>query len=143
MTNVFKKVSVSVLTATTLFAALPQAGAFELIPLRPGHEPIIRCEVLGTCPGRVSPGGPILPDPTPPPAPRPRDRRGEAAAIGAVGGFLLGTLAANAAHNNSGGGSSAMQKHIAFCSGKYKTYDPTTNKYMSFKGPRYCNSPYL
>lgn len=140
MTGLLKNSVLSAIGAATLLGAIPQANAFELIPLRPGYEPVIRCEVLGTCPGVVSPGGPTLPDPTPP-APRPRDRRGEAAAIGAVGGLLLGAAIAGAANKRKS--NNAMQMHIAFCSGKFKTYNPSTNMYMSFKGPRYCSSPYL
>lgn len=70
-----------------------------------------------------------------------KPNRDEAAALGAVGGFLLGAAVVGAANKKKK--KDAMKMHIAFCSGKYQTYNPHTNMYMSTTGPQYCYSPYL
>lgn len=84
---------------------------------------------------------PCTPGPTVHPTPPHDSGKGEAAAIGAIGGLLLGAAIVGAANKKKK--NNALQLHIAHCSGKFQTYDPSTNMYMSFNGPKYCSSPYL
>ncbi len=62
---------------------------------------------------------------------------GWGAAAGVVGGLLLSGAINKKKQNN------AMKLHIAYCSGKFQTYDASTNMYMSTTGPKYCYSHYL
>ena len=65
----------------------------------------------------------------------------QAAGWGLAAGVLTGIVVTSAINNKKK--KNTLQMHIAYCSGKHPTYDPDTNIYMSTKGPRYCNSPYL
>lgn len=66
-----------------------------------------------------------------------KQKFGWGAAAG-VGAALLLSGALNQKKKNN-----AMKMHIAYCSGKWQTYNPATNMYMSTTGPKYCYSPYL
>lgn len=65
----------------------------------------------------------------------------QAAGWGLAAGVLTGALVAGAVNKKKK--KNAMQMHIAYCSGKFQTYDPSTNMYMSTTGPKFCGSPYL
>jgi hypothetical protein len=82
---------------------------------------------------------PTIHPPKPPKADPNHDKYG-AAALGLLGGLMLGTVIAGSGKKAS---ASAAELHIAWCDAKYKTYDPYTNTFMSKTGPKYCNSPYL
>lgn len=65
----------------------------------------------------------------------------QAAGWGLAAGVLTGALVAGAINKKKK--KNAMNLHIAYCAGKFQTYDPNTNMYMSTTGPKYCASPYL
>ena len=72
--------------------------------------------------------------------------RGEAAALGAVGGLLVGTMIANSNNRRQvqqvqpAGRSPA---HVNFCVNRYRSYDVYSDTFLGFDGRRhYCNSPY-
>lgn len=65
----------------------------------------------------------------------------EAAALGAVGGFLLGAAVVGAHHKKKK--KQAWNQHVAFCLGKWNTYNPNTNMYMSPTGWKICASPFM
>lgn len=65
----------------------------------------------------------------------------QAAGWGLAAGVLTGVIISGAVNN--GKKKNAMKMHIAFCSGKHPTYDPSTNMYMSTTGPKPCSSPYF
>ena len=100
-------------------------------------------------PGMFGPGGltPTPPGPPPPPAPPAKKKGGlkpgEAAALGVLGGVLIGGMIANANKNQPAPAAVGLPKeHYAWC-GKYKTYDVGTNSFMGNDGFRHpCNSPW-
>lgn len=64
-----------------------------------------------------------------------------AAALGIVGGLIIGNAIAGS--QNQARPVSNSNAHIAWCDGRYKTYDWQSDTYMSNSGYRkYCNSPY-
>ncbi len=65
----------------------------------------------------------------------------QAAGWGLAGGILAGALIAGAVNKKKK--NNAANMHIAYCAGKYQTYNPATNMYMSYSGPKYCYSPYM
>lgn len=65
----------------------------------------------------------------------------QAAGWGLAAGLLTGVIVSGAVNKKKQ--NNALKMHIAYCSGKWNTYDPSTNMYMSTKGWKYCNSPYL
>lgn len=87
----------------------------------------------------MEPPPPTVHPPKPPKKGGKNDKYG-AAAVGLLGGLVLGTMIANSGKKQSG--ASAIELHIAWCEGKYKTYDPYSNMFMSKHGPKYCKSPY-
>ena len=69
-------------------------------------------------------------------------RRGEAAALGLLGGVIIGGAIANANRRpvQPVGRSSA---HANWCSNRYRSYNIHTDTFTGFDGRRhYCNSPY-
>ena len=95
---------------------------------------------------------PLLPPPPAPPPPAPPHKHGglkpgEAAALGVLGGVLIGGVLANAnkqpvqpAPMPAAGLPAA---HYAYCDAKYKTYVIATNTYTGYDmKPHYCVSPY-
>jgi len=71
--------------------------------------------------------------------------RGEAAALGAVGGLLVGTMIANSNNRQQVQqvqpvGRSAA--HVNFCLNRYRSYDIGSDTFLGFDGLRhYCVSP--
>ncbi len=65
----------------------------------------------------------------------------QAAGWGLAAGVLTGVIVSGAINKKKK--KDAMKLHIAYCAGKFQTYNPNTNMYMSHSGPKYCSSPYL
>lgn len=65
----------------------------------------------------------------------------QAAGWGLAAGLLTGVIVSGAVNKKKQ--NNALKMHIAYCSGKHPTYDASTNMYLSNKGWKYCNSPYL
>lgn len=102
----------------------------------------------GFGPGVIKPGignpGIIKPWKVPgkvkPKKPHNNNNAAAAAALGLVGGMIIAGAIANSQNHATPSGDSA---HVAWCDGRYKTYDWQTDTYMSNSGYRkYCNSPY-
>jgi hypothetical protein len=96
--------------------------------------------------------GPLTPAPTPTPTPAPPHhhgglRRGEAAALGLLGGVILGGVIANANRRQAPAPAPAVglpAAHYAFCDAKYRSYVIATNTFTGYDGRQhYCNSPYI
>jgi len=91
----------------------------------------------------------IPPPPPPPPAPPHKHgglKPGEAAALGAVGGLLVGTIIANSSKQQVQPAPSTglPMQHYVWCDAKYKTYVIATNTYTGYDmKPHYCVSPYV
>ena len=119
---------------------------------------------LHAIPGPVVPGpiytgplfpfpGPLTPTPTPTPTPAPAPphhhgglRRGEAAALGLLGGVILGGVIANANRRSAQPvqPSSPPAAHYAYCDAKYRSYVVATNSFTGYDGRQhYCISPYI
>ncbi|TCT05656.1 BA14K family protein [Aquabacter spiritensis] len=74
------------------------------------------------------------------------NNNGAAVAAGVIGGLMLGAAAASAAQANQpptvyyapgpGGGPNQAQ-WIAYCSNKYKSFDPRTGTYLGYDGRRH------
>ncbi|PWV99952.1 BA14K-like protein [Hoeflea marina] len=69
------------------------------------------------------------------------DNNFEGAALGLLGGMIIGSAIANAQQQpvyvDSG------NAHVAWCIDRYRSYDIPSDTYMSNSGYRkYCNSPY-
>jgi hypothetical protein len=109
-------------------------------PLIPGPGPIYT--------GPLFPG-PLTPTPTPtPPAPPPHHKHkyGQAAALGVLGGVLIGSAIANANKNKPAPAPAAglPTEHYLYCDKKYKTYKWQTNTFTGYDGlQHYCKSPYV
>ena len=99
--------------------------------------------ILGTPPGV------LIPTPTPP-APPPHHhgglRRGEAAALGLLGGVIIGGALANANRNQP----QTVQQvglpaaHYAWCDNRYRSYVIATNSFTGYDGRQHqCISPYV
>jgi len=76
----------------------------------------------------------------------PRLKPGEAAALGAVGGLLVGTIIANSSKQQVQPAPSTglPMQHYVWCDAKYKTYVIATNTYTGYDmKPHYCVSPYV
>ncbi|MCI5075414.1 BA14K family protein [Oricola sp.] len=98
-------------------------------------------------PGLCGPGNiklpPKPPAPPAPPAPKPGMSAGAAAAIGIVGGIIVGAAIANQ-QNQQATAHDATQAHYNWCFAKYKTYRVMDNSYQPYVGPRKpCISPYI
>ena len=65
----------------------------------------------------------------------------QAAGLGLAAGLLTGVIVLGAVNKKKK--KDAMNLHIAYCAGKFQTYNPHTNMYMSHSGPKYCYSPYM
>lgn len=63
------------------------------------------------------------------------------AAAGIIGGLAAGAIISGMVNQNYR--APAGNSHINWCLNKYRSYDPSSNTYQPFNGPRrYCNSPY-
>ena len=65
----------------------------------------------------------------------------QAAGWGLAAGLLTGVIVSGAVNKKKK--NDALKMHIAYCAGRWQTYNPNTNMYMSTTGPKYCSSPYL
>jgi uncharacterized protein YcfJ len=77
------------------------------------------------------------------------------ALTGAIVGGVLGNSAARRAEASDGyyvyrnqrynfGRGPAWDEHVAWCSRKYRSYQPRSNTWVSYSGNvRYCRSPYI
>ncbi len=108
----------------------PGPGNFKPIPHKPFNP--------GIKPGSFKPN--------PPKPHKPHHGHGDAAAaaaLGIVGGMIIGSAIANQQAQQpiyAGGNSNA---HVAWCLDRYRSYDIPSDTYMSHSGYRkYCNSPY-
>ncbi len=89
-----------------------------------------------------------VPPPPPPPPPHHHGglRRGEAAALGAVGGLLVGTMIANANRRpvQQVQPAGLPAAHYAYCDAKYRSYVIATNTFTGYDGRQHlCFSPYV
>jgi len=91
-----------------------------------------------------------VPPPPPPPPPHHHGglRRGEAAALGAVGGLLVGTMIANANRRQAqpapAPAAGLPAAHYAYCDAKYRSYVIATNTFTGYDGRQHpCRSPYV
>jgi hypothetical protein len=100
-------------------------------------------------PGLVAPvPGPVLPTPATPAPPRRRGglRSGEAAALGVLGGILIGGMLAGANRRPAQPVQPAAlpAAHYAYCDAKYRSYVIATDSYTGYDGYQHrCNSPYV
>lgn len=117
------------------FALVRNAGLAAAVVLAGSLATFQSAEALTLCAPPCSPGPPTV-------HPHHHSHHGinttEAAILGVVGGVILGTTLANRRSNAA----TAEQLHDDWCDAHYNTYNRITNKYMSFSGPKYCNSPY-
>ncbi len=65
----------------------------------------------------------------------------QAAGWGLAAGVVTGLIVSGAVNKKRR--NNAIKLHIAYCSGRYQTYNPATNMYMSHTGPKYCYSQYM
>ncbi|NND00102.1 MAG: BA14K family protein [Gammaproteobacteria bacterium] len=90
----------------------------------------------------VAPVPPVPPAPPAPPAPSAGLTNSQKVGLGILGALAVGAVVANSRKQQVNSG--PLNAHLAFCDGKYKTYDPGTNTFMSNAGYRKpCISPYL
>lgn len=112
-------------------------GPTILTPLKPN--------ICLTKPWLCKNGGFKLPPkapPPPPPAPKGGLTDGQKIGLGILGAVAVGTIIANS--RNQPANPAPYNNHVAFCSGKYKTFDVNTNTFMSNAGYRKpCISPYM
>ena len=103
-------------------------------------------------PGPVLPGVPGVADPAPPtpatPAPPRRRgglRRGEAAALGVLGGVLIGSVLANSRRTAQPAPAATLPvDHYIYCDDKYRSYVAATNTFTGYDGRQhYCISPFV
>jgi hypothetical protein len=103
--------------------------------------------------------GPLFPGPLAPvpPAPPVHDHsshhngglnRGEAAALGVLGGVIIGGVLANANRRQAqpapAPAAGLPAAHYAYCDAKYRSYVISTNTFTGYDGRQhYCNSPYI
>jgi hypothetical protein len=77
---------------------------------------------------------------------RHRDRGASVAGIaGLAAGAILGqALTAPRAHTQTFAYAGVPQAHVQWCQQRYRSYDITTDSFLSYDGNRYrCNSPYV
>ena len=137
MTSIIQK---SILTVA---AAITMAAAFQPATADAGPKKYLKN------PGIVKPWKPGGFKPTPHKPWKPPHKHhnhgdaAAAAALGIVGGMIIGSAIANQPAQQpvyTGGGSNA---HVAWCLNRYRSYDIPSDTYMSHSGYRkYCNSPY-
>ena len=87
-------------------------------------------------------------DPAPPPRRRGGLRRGEAAALGVLGGVLIGSALANANRRQAqpapAPAAGLPVNHYIYCDNKYRSYVAATNTFTGYDGRQhYCVSPYV
>lgn len=155
---------VSLLAASAILAgvAVPAAQAQALRPVMPAMDAAAAVDVTpvqwrpgwGYGPGwGPRPGwGPGYGPPPPPPNYYYRNcgwggcnnNAGAAAAAGLVGGLILGAAAASAAQQAQqpptvyyAPGPAADPNWIAYCSAKYRSFDPRTGTYLGYDGLRH------
>jgi hypothetical protein len=140
---------VAVATTTSLTAI---SGA-QAHPVGPPHLHAVPPGALAPVPGPlfpVPPGG-FLPPPPPPPGPpappapphKHGMKPGAAAALGVLGGVLIGSAIANANKNKPAPAAGLPTEHYLYCDKKYKTYVIATNTYTGYDmKPHYCVSPW-
>lgn len=144
-----KSTFAAVVTAATLFTS-----GVATVSTAHAESPLIRPGVVDRCVIRpaLCGGGPVVRPVRPgglrplAPAPKPPKRSGlsrdQKIGLGIVGGLLAGAAIANAAKAKPNNG--PYNQHLAYCQGKYKSYDIGSNSYMSYSGVRkLCVSPYL
>jgi hypothetical protein len=119
----------------------PHLHAIPTGPIVPGPGPIYTGPLLPF-------PGPLTPTPPAPPPPAPPHKHGglkpgQAAALGAVGGLLVGTIIANSAKKQPVPAAGLPTEHYLYCDKKYKTYVIATNTFTGYDGlQHYCNSPW-
>lgn len=150
--NIFKATlntvaGIATLTVASVSAIAPASAETLILTPKPG--------ICATKPWLCGGGGVLIPNPTPlPPAPPPAPSGGltknEKLALGIAGGVLAGAVLLNAAKTAQQNAAVPVnegnyQAHVAWCSGKYKSYVVQTNSWQpKGGGPRKpCNSPYL
>lgn len=163
--------TVVVVTTTTSLFTVSSALAHYL-PLEPAHNlaDAMRGDssgisvpvpgAVGSAPGTVEttpvPGtvgpvpGVVLPDSDAADAePRPRNPRnrgigrGEAAALGVLGGIIIGGAIANANRRSANFGDFPAE-HYLYCERRYRSYVAATNSFTGYDGQQHtCNSPYV
>lgn len=138
---------VAVATTASL-TAVPSAQAH---PSGPPHLHAIPSGPIIPGPGPIYTGplfpGPLTPTlPAPPPHHKHKHKYGQAAALGLLGGVLIGSAIANSNKQKVQPAPAAglPAAHYAYCDNKYKTYVIATNTYTGYDmQPHYCNSPYV
>ena len=138
---------VAVATTTSL-TAISSAQAH---PWGPPHLHAIPSGPIIPGPGPIYTGplfpvpGPLMPTPTPTPPPtHHKHKYGQAAALGILGGVLIGSAIANSNKNKPAPAAGLPAAHYAYCDAKYKTYVIATNTFTGYDmKPHYCVSPYV
>ena len=145
----------STLTTIAGIATLTVASVSAVAPVRAEPAtllPGVGVSICATKPWLCSGGGIILPPapPAPPPAPSGGLSKNDKIALGIAGGVLAGAVLLNAAKKAQQNAAVPVnegnyQAHVAWCSGKYKSYVIQTNSWQpKGGGPRKpCHSPYM
>ena len=112
-------------------------------PIIPGPGPIYNGPLFPIPPGLIPPPVP----PAPPSAP-PHNHglnSGQAAALGLLGGVVIGALASRRRQAPAPAPAAVLPAaHYAFCDAKYRSYVIATNTFTGYDGQQhYCNSPYI
>ena len=88
----------------------------------------------------------VLPNPLGPPKPPKKKgglKPGQAAALGVLGGVIIGSAIANS-NRRSARAAGLPAAHYGYCDAKYKSYVIATNTYTGYDGlQHYCYSPYV
>jgi BA14K-like protein len=134
MTSIIRK------TIATAIAAAALAVTFQPVTASAGGKFVKN-------PGIVKPWKPGGFKPNPPKPHKPHHHghgnAAGAAALGIVGGMIIGSAIANQQQAQQPIYAGNGNAHVAWCLDRYRSYDVPTDTYMSHSGYRkYCNSPY-
>jgi len=149
MSKTRKFLTTLTMVAVTTTASLTAVSNAQAAPLGPGviigPGPIID-PPFPFPPGGLAPPPPPPPGPPAPPAPDPHHhgglKPGAAAALGVLGGVLIGSALAKK-NQPAPAAAGLPAAHYAYCDAKYKTYVIATNTYTGYDmKPHYCVSPY-
>lgn len=136
MTNAVSK------TICTAFAAAMLATSMQPAHAAPGPGPL--GGTIRPIPHHPDLGLTPVPSP-PPPLPSPphpsHHHHGYGAAMGLVGGMIIGGAIANSQQRPVY--ANQRDAHVKWCLGRYRSYNIASDTFMSYSGYRkYCNSPY-
>ena len=152
-TITIKSTFAAIITASTLITtgvapmnaahAAGPGGPGGLLPTSPVPICITKPWLCGGPGGIIVPPiAPVPPAPPAPPAPSAGLTDSQKIGLGILGVLAVGAVVANS--RNRPANPAPYNNHLAYCDGKYKTYDANTNSFMSNAGYRKpCISPYM